>query len=170
MNLVAPAIVLALGAAAAAVALWRVLPADLAAPAAPAGGLQGRAANWLASAAPILAPEPDPDGEGLAWPASGERSPADRVLNALVHVTMSQAGVDRRAALERLGRRARTPAARSFLTGHMRRAVRQHLRTRYRGPPALFPAWYYAVAMVRHGPRHLHLETLHAIHAELREP
>lgn len=132
-----------------------------------ATGLQTQVAEWLRYDAAVAKPSLERLG---AHTPEAPVNPADRALHAVV----LREAVERNLALpkahERLKERARSPLARAFLAGRMGRAVRIHWRSRYTGPPALFWPWFYAVATVRYGRRHMFLDTLSATLREFRTP
>jgi len=130
-------------------------------------GLQGRQTEWLYAEATLDRPDPDQ----LASNAAGLLArPGLRALQAVVRREAIQTNVAVQLAHQRLLQRTRSPLARAFLEGKMRRAIRIHWRSRYKGPTNLFLAWFYLVAVIRYGRRHLYLDTLAAALKELRNP
>jgi hypothetical protein len=153
-----------------AVLLWQKLPTDgVGRPPRvrreQEGGIQGRAAHWL------------------CWDAALD-SPRQKDLHKPVQERAQQVGMrslaaavvrfqhERQVSLEEahalLQKEVSSPATRAFLAGKMRRAIRIHWRYRYMGPSFLFIPWFYLVAKIRYGYRHLYLETLAAVLQELR--
>lgn len=128
-------------------------------------GLQGKLTDWLYWDAPLKKPNTkDLD----AAPTTAALSPADRALQAVVRREALELGLAPTAAYEHLKQRVQTPVARAFLEGEMGAAVRAHWRRRYRGRPGLFYLWFYLIALIRYGKRHLYLETLSAALQELK--
>lgn len=130
-----------------------------------AAGLQGRTTDWLHQEALLTAPDPRRMREGEISQLSG---PTERGLNAVISREAFQRDIPLADAYDRLHGRVKAPLLLAFLDGKMRRAVRIHWRSRYRGPDVLFLPWYYAVAYPRYGRRHLFLETLSAVLKEFR--
>jgi hypothetical protein len=152
-----------------AILLWKSLPADN------VGrpprvrrqetGFQGRLTEWLYWDAPLSAPRT----KDLDAPATERLARVgDRALFAALSRVQSERQVSLEEAHRLIKKHAKSPAARAFLDGRMRRATRLHWRSRYGGPPSLFVVWYYLIAVVRYGRRHLYLETLSAVLQELR--
>lgn len=129
-------------------------------------GLQGQVAEWLYWDAAVRRPDvrryADPE-----TPAEPPKEPADRALHAVVLREALEHRLPMDVAYQRVKQRATSPAARAFLNGRVGRAIRLDWQRRYRGPDALFLPWFYAVATVRYGRRHLFLETLSHLLKEL---
>lgn len=129
-------------------------------------GIQGRQTEWLYSEAAL----DKPDASLLAANATGLLTrPGLRALQAVVRKEALETNVDLPKALARLKEESTSALAKAFLEGNMGRAIRIHWRSRYRGPSSLFPFWFYLVAYIRYGKRHLYLDTLAAILQEFRE-
>ena len=128
-------------------------------------GLQGQLDEWLYWQAPLTKPPMRRVVD--AEPQPGE-SPWLRALQTLVRREMLEADVEPAEAFGRLQARAKTPLSRAFLQGKVSRAIRLHWSTRYDGPDVLYPLWFYGVALIRYGRRHLYLDTLSAALKELR--
>jgi hypothetical protein len=128
-------------------------------------GLQGRQTEWLYSEAALDRPDP----KALSSDATGLLvRPGLRGLQAVVRKEALETNTTLELAHGRLRSRAKDPMLKAFLDGEMNRAIRLHWRGKYRGPPSLFLAWFYLVAVIRYGRRHLYLDTLAAALKELR--
>ncbi len=129
-------------------------------------GLQGRLTEWLYWDATLQSPRVKnidaPNQERL-------NRVGDRALWSVLARLQTERQVSMDEARRLLRNEVHHGAARAFLDGNMRRAMRLHWWRRYTGPAFLFIAWYYLVAMVRYGRRHLYLETLSAVLQELRK-
>lgn len=131
-------------------------------------GLQGQVAEWLYWDAAVRRPDVRRYSEPEQR-AEPPKEPADRALHAVVLREALERRLPMDIAYQRVKQRAKSSAARSFLNGQMGRAVRSDWQRRYRGPGALFVPWFYLVATVRYGRRHLFLETLSHVLKELNE-
>lgn len=130
-------------------------------------GLQGRQTEWLYAEASLDRPDPTQ----LASDASGLLTrPGLRSLQAVVRREALVSNLTVQLAHQRILARTKGPLGQAFLKGEMSRAIRIHWRSRYAGPPQLFLLWFYLVASIRYGRRHLYLDTLHAALKELRTP
>ncbi len=129
-------------------------------------GLQGQVAEWLYCDAAVRRPDVRryADADGRAEPP---KEPADRALHAVVLREALESSLPMDVAYQRVKQRATSPAARAFLNGRVGRAIRLDWERRYHGPDALFMPWFYLVATVRYGRRHLFLETLTDLMKEL---
>jgi hypothetical protein len=130
-------------------------------------GLQGRQTEWLYSEAALDRPDPDQLGSNAAGLLA---RPGLRALQAVVRREAIQRNLTVQLAHQRLVQQTKSELGRAFLEGRMSRAIRIHWRSRYNGPPSLFLAWFYLVAVIRYGRRHLYLDTLAAALKELRNP
>lgn len=130
-------------------------------------GLQGRQTEWLYAEAALDRPDP---AQLHANAAGLLARPGLRALQAVVRREAIQTNTTVQLAHERLLKRSKGELATAFLEGRMGRAIRIHWRTRFRGPSSLFLAWFYLVAVIRYGRRHLYLDTLAAALKELRNP
>jgi hypothetical protein len=129
------------------------------------GGLQGRLDEWLYWEAPLASIRiKDPK----ILQQINTTNPWLRSIQSLVRRVSVEDNVDENEAFARLKKRAKTPIAQAYLRGELGRATRLHWRSRYRGRPSLFWPWYYGVALVRHGRRHMILETMSTALQELR--
>jgi hypothetical protein len=130
-------------------------------------GFQGRLTEWLYWDAPLQAPRMKAMGA-----TTQERlgHVGDRALIAVLSRIAPERGVTVQDAHPLLLKEVRAGPARAFLEGRMGRAMRAYWRQRYLGPSFLFLPWYYLVAMVRYGRRHLYLETLASVLQELQRP
>jgi hypothetical protein len=130
-------------------------------------GLQGRQTEWLYAEAALDRPDPTQ----LSSNAAGLLArPGLRALQAVVRREALETNVTVQLAHQRLLQRTRSDLGRAFLEGRMSRAIRVHWRRRYAGPSALFLPWFYLVAVIRYGRRHLYLDALAAALKELRNP
>jgi hypothetical protein len=128
-------------------------------------GLQGQVGEWLYWDAPVAKPDLARYAEGAS--ADNPENPADRALHALVVRLALEQRLGMADAYQRLKSRGTDPVVRAFLNGKTGQAVRIHWQRRYRGPEALFYPWFYAIATVRYGRRHLFLETMSALLKEM---
>jgi hypothetical protein len=130
-----------------------------------ATGLQGQVAEWLYWDAAVTKPDLkrfQKDAEEKA-----PTTPSDRALHAAVLRESLEANVSLAEAYERLKKRANKPLSRALLNGQLRRAIRIHWSSRYKGPESLFLPWYFLVASIRYGRRHMYLDTIAAALKEL---
>lgn len=152
-----------------AILVWQSLPHD------PVGrparirrretGLHGRVSEWLYWDAPLRSPRT----KNLETPAEQRLAQVgDRALSAVVGRVQTERQIPPEEAREILLKETRSPTVRAFLEGRMGRAKRLHAHTRYTGPAFLFLPWYYLVACIRYGHRHLYLDTLAAVLQEMR--
>lgn len=168
---VAVAIVVIMGSLTAGLFLWRALPPDAVGRPArirrTSPGFQGQLTEWLYWDAELQRPRPDKLGDAAAGLPGRV---ADRALFAVVHRHGVQSNLQPAKALADLRTKTKNPAARAFLDGKMSRAVRLHWRNQYGGPDGLYILWFYFIAVIRYGKRHLYLDTLSAVLKELRKP
>lgn len=163
-------IILSLGGLLFGIVLWKKLPSDV------VGkkermrrketGFHGQLTEWIYWDAPL-----DPPRINAIGDQNVDRSAriGDRALMALLHRLSAERQVSVEEAHGLLLMRARSPRDKAFLAGRMARAVRYHWYARFKGPDLLFYPWYYLVAMVRYGRRHLYLDTLSTVLQELRK-
>lgn len=160
---------LSIGAGVFAIVLWQKLPADRVGfrtrERRRASGFQGQMTEWLYWDATLQPPRPDDIAD-----TKRDRSSqiADRALLAVVHRHATEHRLSLTDAHKALLKETKHPAVRAFLDGKMRAAVRHHWYFRYQGPDFLFYPWFYLIAVVRYGKRHLYLETLSAVLKELQ--
>lgn len=163
-------ILMTLGALLFSIVLWKRLPVDAIGRRArirrKETGFHGQLTEWIYWDAPLDPPAVDEIGD-----ASRDRSGriGDRALLAVLHRHAAEKQVSLEEAHRLLLEKDHTARVRAFLRGKMRRAIRSHWRTRYRGPHFLFYPWFYLVAAVRYGRRHLYLESLSGILQELEK-